>query len=105
MATRIAVVVVGGGLLATVIMSAIVRGWVLHKLWGWFAVNALGAAPIGIAEAMGLSLIVTMFTAHLAERKASDTSPVGSVCNLAVVVFIGPMIVLLTGWILYQIAY
>lgn len=101
-------IIAGGfvmGVLATAIIAAIVRGWVLHVLWGWFAVNALGVQPIGIAEAMGLALIVTLFTAHLAEKKTDSKSLGAILYQLAVVVFIGPMLALLMGWILYQIAY
>lgn len=51
-------VVVFIGLLASL---AIVRGLVLSALWGWF-VTPLGPPDIGIAEAIGISLIVGMLT-------------------------------------------
>ena len=34
------------------------------KLWGWFAVPALGVEPIGVVSAIGLIMIAAFLTRH-----------------------------------------
>lgn len=94
------------GVLVAVIFGSIMRGWVLHILWGWFAVGSFNLAPIGITEAMGLSLIVYMFTGHLAEKKVAEGAGLlTTIGHMIGVLILGPMLALLMGWILFQIAY
>lgn len=40
------------------ILLMLLNGWVFAMLWSWFAVPLLGAPPIGVAGALGLSLLV-----------------------------------------------
>lgn len=45
--------------LVSIVLTAILRGFVLSILWGWF-VEPLGVAAINIAEAIGLATILGM---------------------------------------------
>jgi hypothetical protein len=54
-------VVLGLLILATL---TIIRGWVLCKLWIWFAVPTFNLPVLSIAQALGVSLIVGMLTLH-----------------------------------------
>ena len=52
------------GVFALIAALAILRGVVLSYMWAWFIVP-LGAAPISIVHAIGISLLIGMFTSHL----------------------------------------
>lgn len=87
------------GAIAAVIAAALVRGWALTVLWGWFLVP-YGLPTIGIATAIGISLIVGMFTAHLEQRQAKETkSGTDAVVTVAAHAFGAPLLVLAIGWI------
>ena len=49
--------------ITTIIASTLWKGYVLSKLWLWFVAATFGAQPLGVAESIGLSLIIT-FTTH-----------------------------------------
>lgn len=55
--------------LGLAIALAVLRGWVLSYLWFWFLVP-LGVPSIGVAHAMGLSLLVSLFTAGASSKDA-----------------------------------
>jgi hypothetical protein len=88
--------------IATVGLAIIVRGWVLTVLWSWFVVPTFSLPELSIPVALGFTLIVGMFTHHLAQKTANDTTrstatKVGEVIGAAIV---NPLIVLLFGWII-----
>lgn len=68
-----AVKILGNTLLFFIIMglgtcSSAFSGFVVTKLWAWF-VAPLGIPTIGIAQAMGLSLIVYFLTVSIPRRE------------------------------------
>jgi hypothetical protein len=54
------------------IAGLLLRGWVLSVLWGWF-VTPLGTPPITIPIALGLSLLISMFTQEVKREKEAIT--------------------------------
>ena len=52
------------------VVAPIVGGLVLTQLWDWFIVTTFAAAPIGIFQAIGLSLVIAWFFRHI---KRDDT--------------------------------
>lgn len=89
------------GSLTTIILAILFRAWVLTILWGWFVVP-YGLPTLTITTALGISLIVGMFTSHLqskpTEKGSRDISTlVGQVMSQA---FGAPLVVLLMGWII-----
>jgi len=57
------------GTLGLVVALGVLRGWVLSYLWLWFLVP-VGVPAIGVAHAMGMSLLISLFTSHAASRDA-----------------------------------
>ena len=49
--------------------SALVDGFVVSRLWNWFAVPALGARPLGMVAAFGLTLVVAYIRANVKRTK------------------------------------
>ena len=62
-----------GGLIAFYFLAAL-RGFVISRLWEWFAVP-LGVVPIGICWAIGLGIIVGMYTpSHRIRKRKNETN-------------------------------
>lgn len=92
-------------LLSTLIVSIILRGWVLSTLWAWFLVP-IGAPAIGIATALGISVIIGLFTMHLNHEtvKVSNKSLPELFANIISKSIGSPLISLLVGWIILLFA-
>jgi hypothetical protein len=43
---------------------ALFRGWVISLLWGWYVADYFGFARLTIVEAVGLGILVSVFTSH-----------------------------------------
>lgn len=62
-----------GGFLLIALILALVRGYVLSALWGWFVVP-LGVKELSIAHAIGLAVIVNFLTYQHDAAKDSGSS-------------------------------
>ena len=62
------------GTLGFVFLSAILQGFVLVKLWGWFVVPQFGLAALSIPVALGLTLIISYLTSHYHGEDRRETS-------------------------------
>ena len=58
-------------LLLLSIPASILQGFVISKLWFWF-IAPLGIVNIGIAQAIGISLIVSLLTTHVDMARDPD---------------------------------
>ena len=84
------------GVVATLVIATLLRGWVFSILWGWFAVPIFGLPPLGIAQAIAVALIVSMLTHQYVPSKEKDTwGPWGAI-------FLTPLFALGIGWIVKQ---
>lgn len=85
------------GLLSFAVIAVILRAWVLTVLWGWFLVP-VGVFELSITTAIGVSIIVNLFTQHLAKDSSDEKGKPGMINGMIQAVF-GPLIALLLGWI------
>lgn len=97
---KIAGALVAMGMLALWAPMALLDGWVMSKLWGWFMVPTFGLPPIGIAASIGVALIVV----HTTHQGSSyyDIEKHGAEVVAGRVIGRGlfaPLWLLLTGWI------
>lgn len=74
--------------------SAIVNGWVLGILWGWFIIPVFALPALNIPQAIGLGIVVSWLTYHY-EKSDDNTDWVHAVTT----VIMRPIIVLLLGYI------
>lgn len=86
-----------GGIVAIVITYAW-GGYVFSALWAWFIVTAFAAPPLGVAQAIGV-LIVVGFAAKPLNLKKDDDSSLGKSMLIA---FAVPLLFLAVGWIVKQ---
>jgi hypothetical protein len=76
------------------VTSAILNGWVLSVMWGWFIVPVFAAPTLRIPYAIGLALVFGML-AHQS-RKSEHTPDVGESLMESLLL---PLFVLGIGWI------
>lgn len=75
-------------LFITVPLAVVLRGWVLSRLWFWFAVPIFGLTPLGIAQAIGVSLIVWMLTHQNINCQSENKEPMERIASALVRVII-----------------
>lgn len=84
-----------------IFVGVVLRGWALSTLWAWFLVP-IGVPAIGIATALGISVIIGLFTVHLNNDKikiSNKSSPelIGNVLAKAIG---GPLMSVFVGWVI-----
>jgi len=82
------------------ITSILLYSYTLTKLWHWFLVPVLGLPSIGLAQAYGIMLIVTMLT-QPADIKDEDNEV--SLLKTAKYLYLRPLLTLLFGWVAAQL--
>ncbi len=87
------IVGVAVGAVAFVIAEALLRGWALSIMWGWFAVPLFHLPPLGIAQAMGVSLVIGMLCHQYVPSKEGDA------WTAVITVILSPFVVLLIGYV------
>jgi len=56
-----------------VVVSTVLNGWALRKLWGWFIVP-LGVPPLTMVGAIGFAMVVYFLTYH-SQPKRDEGEP------------------------------
>jgi len=79
-------------------VSAVLNGFVLTKLWGWFIVPVFKAPELSLVPAIGLGIIVSFFTTSYKE----NSKPLEEILLTATLVAIfKPALFLLLGWVVH----
>ncbi len=63
------------GVIAAMAIGLVVRGMVLQALWGWFVASKFGIATLGLADAIGLALLVSLLTYQYDARTPDEAKP------------------------------
>lgn len=79
-------------------VSAIVQGFCLKILWGWFMVTTFAMQALTIPQALGLALTVSYITHQVESRKAKEGESYGPI-ELLVGGMLRAVIVLFIGWV------
>ena len=85
--------------IAGIITSIILRGYVTSKLWLWFVVSTFGANPLGIAQSIGLSLLVAYGTHQHDQYEDKESTAYQKMAKSIGFSLFYPLIVLLVGYI------
>jgi predicted ABC-type sugar transport system permease subunit len=86
------------GLAALAVASAVLYGWVLSVVWGWFMTD-LGLPPLSVAQALGIAIMVRSVTNQ--HQNGRDERTATDVCVQSI---LGPMAFLCLGWAVKQFA-
>ena len=87
--------------IALIVISVILRGYIIAKFWGWFLMPIFNVDEITIGNALGLSVFVGIFTYSQDTKRGEDKS----FWELSLGVLIGYLLFLLFGWLLKLIIY
>lgn len=82
------------------ILLAVLNGFVLSKLWGWFVVTQFDLPSLGVVPAIGVGLAVSFLT-HQVQNKSdedSDERALRTIIESAVVA----VFALIYGWVVFQ---
>ena len=82
-------------IIVLVVISSILRGYVLSVLWGWFVVPTFGLPALSIPIAIGISLILAFTTHQISVKKEEDKSFGTQFSNI----ILYPLLTLAIGWI------
>jgi hypothetical protein len=87
-------------LMIAAIPMALLRAFVLTKLWLWYLVPGFGLAPLTLGYAYGLSLIAGYLTFQF--HKSTDKDDGDRVDSAVQTIFFGliyPLLILFAGWV------
>jgi hypothetical protein len=97
------------GFLVWLVVASITRGYVLTRLWLWFAVTQFKVAELSVVGAIGLSLIVSLLTYSREDKKGGKQNGEQKAAPERGVVITGvletlsvSLVFLLMGWIVKQ---
>jgi predicted phage tail protein len=94
---------IAGGI-GLIVGAVLIRAWTLVTMWEWFIVPVfIGAPVITMPVAIGISLIVGMFTQHLQNKVTDPKKSRSEILGDSVAhAFVGPLVTLAFGWIALQ---
>jgi hypothetical protein len=78
------------------------RAFVITVLWGWFIVPQFAISQLGMINAIGLSLVVSLLTARLSKVDSDDDERNKTLAGQIAVGIVAPAMALLYGWIVVQ---
>lgn len=95
--------VIGGAVSVGALLagSAILSGWVLTVLWGWFVVPTFHVQQLGVVPAIGLSLLVGYLTETHQDVEEVKRSQAERWTRLAVLAVVRPGLVLGFAWVVH----
>lgn len=74
------------------------RGFVFSKLWVWFVVSSFGAPVLGLAQSIGLSMIVSFLAFRFTPKHKDQEDATAAMALFAV---LAPAWVLFLGYIVH----
>ena len=95
--TGLAVLTVGA-----VVGSALLNGWAISVLWGWFVNPLFGLPLLTIPYAIGLGLVVSMFLPQNTTSETKDKSWGEVLTSMIVKVVTTPLAAVAMGWIVHS---
>ena len=85
--------------LVLMIVSAMVNGWALSILWGWFIVPVFGLPKISIVQAAGINLLATTIVAQ--RPKDDEDDPKLSLAKDFLFSILHPFLALMLGYVVH----
>ena len=89
------------GILAWIPLMVIARGWALSVLWGWFIVPMFHLPKVGIAQAIALSLVLSVYAKTESTRTSDEekTHGISDVVGRAIGNLCGPLFIVGFAWL------
>lgn len=85
------------------VFGSILGGWALSIMWEWFVVPVFSLPSLGIAQAIGLSCVITLLVPRQSETNSGvKKSAFDIIIETSATTFLGPLMALGFGWVIYQ---
>jgi len=84
---------------ATIVLGAVMNGYVLSVLWGWFIVPPFSVPPLSVATAIGLSLAIGMLVNRESSPSGEKKDISDAIAAVVSRVVFAPLFTLFVGWI------
>lgn len=84
------------------VLSYVLDGWALLKLWGWFILPRFASAPaLTIAQAIGLAMVVSFLTRQSMPDKEGESAK-NAIIRAISLAIVKSLLVVACGWIVAQ---
>ena len=90
------------GFIALMVVGSLARGWALATTWGWFIAPYFGLPSLGIVQAIGIALVVSLLTYQGTETKDDNKDILEVLASLFARVIFVPLFFVGIGWIVVQ---
>lgn len=96
--------ILGGfvGVVALLVVSALLRGYVLSILWGWFMVPTLGLPQLSVVQAIGIAIVVSFLTHQVNDYEEKERTGGEKITRAVAMAVLIPFFALLFGYIAHQ---
>ncbi|NEQ45652.1 MAG: hypothetical protein F6K00_19745 [Leptolyngbya sp. SIOISBB] len=86
-------------------LSAVLNGWALINLWGWFVTPLFSLPELTMGYAIGLGMVVSFLTYHYDTSSSNNSkeSALAIASGALVATVLRPTITVFVGWVVYQI--
>ena len=89
------------GFSAVIVVSAVLNGWVLSIMWGWFFVPVLGLPSLSVVQAIGIAMVISYLTSHR-DPESNSNEDAGEKFGKAVAhAIFYPLFTLFVAWIVH----
>lgn len=80
------------------ILAAITNGWAASLMWAWFVVPVFDAPALSIAQAVGISCLVTLFRSNTSSRSSGKDSAT-VIAEMLAVALVAPVVAVGFAWV------
>ena len=95
------VLVIVLGVVAIILAGGLLRAFVFEKLWAWFVVPQFSVPPISLITALGLSMLVSLFTDMTSAAKSAENKELPELFGMLGGFTMAYLFTLLFGWVLH----
>ena len=90
------------GVVALLVISSVLNGWVLSILWGWFFVPVLDLPQLSTIQAIGIAMVVSYLTYQHIESDSSKDDTTTALVKAFFMAIFRPLLTLLFAWIVHM---
>ncbi len=92
------------GFALLIVVSALLNGWVLSILWGWFIVPTFGLPKLSVVTAIGIALTVHYLTYQYHKEAKSEQDDELGILFMRSFLFVifQPLLALMVGWVVHK---
>ncbi len=90
------------GFIVWMVIAAMLNGWALSVLWGWFFVPTLGLPALDIVQAIGIAMVVSYLTYQHIDTQPKDEDSTSKMIGMGVLTVARPLIAVAFGWVVHS---